>query len=279
MPTIEHDGVTLSYDESGPAEGRPIVLLHGLTTAASTWSLLSADLSTDHRVAALDVRGHGQSGHAPGTYDLAHWSGDVVAFLEAVVGQPAVLIGHSLGGVLAAQVSMDRPELVTAVLLEDPPMFMSTADQFPTTPFADIFPMLLGVLRDLHERDAELDEYVALVSAMPAGDGTGSLADRLGPEWAALQGQALMDFDPAALASVIDGGLHDHDAHRPLDVPAVVLCAEALSAFRPEDEAPFLAANPGATVELVAGASHMIHDEQPDLYRDRVRRFIADIGQ
>ena len=50
---------------------------------------------------------------------------DLIAFLEGVVGEPAVLVGHSLGGLVSAETIMRRPELVTRALLEDPPMFVA----------------------------------------------------------------------------------------------------------------------------------------------------------
>src|SRR2546422_6714962 len=111
MPTFDRAGVTLAYDDSGGGPA-PIVLLHGLSSARSTWDALVQALAPHHRVVRVDHRGHGQSSHAPGTYVLEHYSADAIALCESVVREPAVLVGHSLGGVVAAEVARVRPDIV-----------------------------------------------------------------------------------------------------------------------------------------------------------------------
>jgi pimeloyl-ACP methyl ester carboxylesterase len=114
---------------------------------------------------------------------------------------------------------------------------------------------------------------------MPALNGAGTMADVLGPEGLRRAAQASMDFDPEALTAAIDGALADHDPTRRIGVPVAVLRAEPAlaAAFRPQDEGPFLAANPHATVELVPGASHLIHDEQPARFLAKLRAFLATL--
>ena len=274
MPTLVHDGVELAYDVAGPEDTPPLVLAHGISGARSTWHDIAADLARDHRVVTYDHRGHGGSSHALGTYDIRHWGDDLVALLEQVVGEPAVLVGHSLGGVVSAQVIGDRPELVRGALLEDPPLFVGSAAALETTPFGFIFPLMRDSFREMRGRGASLDEYVAAAASVPALNGAGTVGDLLGPDGVRRHGQATKDFDPEALEAALTGAaLGAFDPRRPLPVPVHVLRAELFAAFRPEDEAPFRAVNPHATVELVPGASHLIHDEQPALVTDRIRSF------
>src|SRR4051812_41086378 len=126
MAAFDHDGVLLAYDDTGESGLPPVLLLHGVSSARSTWHRLVPTLDGRCRTPALDLRGHGESGHDPGTYTLEHYAPDVIAFLEDRVDQPVVLIGHSLGGVVAATVAQQRPDLVRAVLLEDPPLYLRT---------------------------------------------------------------------------------------------------------------------------------------------------------
>jgi len=71
---------------------------------------------------ALDFRGHGESGRTPGAYRAVDYATDVIAYLRERVGQPAVIVGHSLGAIVAIAVAADAPELVRAAVLEDPPL-------------------------------------------------------------------------------------------------------------------------------------------------------------
>ncbi|MCU1352448.1 MAG: alpha/beta hydrolase fold protein, partial [Acidimicrobiales bacterium] len=257
--------------------GEPVLLLHGITGARSTWHDIAAAVAVDHRVFTLDHRGHGDSSHAPGTYDIEHWATDAIAVLERVVGRPAFVVGHSLGGVVAAEVIGRRPDLVRAALLEDPPLYLGDKATFDASPLAAVFGLMLAQFRAMRDRGASLDEYVAGTAAVPALNGAGTLGDVLGPEGTRRWAQATKDFDPEALADAISGtGLRAHDPTRPLTVPVHVLRAEPalFAAFRPDDEAAFLATNPHATVELVPAASHLIHDEQPALVLERIRALV-----
>ena len=74
------------------------------------------------RIIRVDLRGHGRSDHAPGTYVLPRYGADVVAVLRSVASRPAVVVGNSLGGVIAWWLAQNHPDLVTAALLEDPPL-------------------------------------------------------------------------------------------------------------------------------------------------------------
>jgi pimeloyl-ACP methyl ester carboxylesterase len=269
-------GATIAYDVDGPPGAPPVVFLHGLTGARSTWHVIAADVSFDHRIYSVDLRGHGGSSKG-GPYDTERYTDDLIAFLEGVVGEPAALVGHSLGGVVSAETIMRRPELVTRALLEDPPMFLAGGGgaEFESSPFAFVFPLMLADIRDKQERNAPLEAYIAGLAAMPALSGVGTMADVLGPEGSAREAQAKKDFDTDALQAAIDGSLGDHDPTRSMAVPVLVLRAEVFAAFRPEDEPRLLAANPDATVELIPGSSHLIHDEQPQLVAKRLRKFLS----
>jgi pimeloyl-ACP methyl ester carboxylesterase len=86
--------VELSYTE-WPGDSPPIVALHGIS---GTRSNDFVDGRGSLCAYAYDHRGHGDSAHAPGAYTFLNYGRDLVAFLRGVVREPALLIGHSLGG-------------------------------------------------------------------------------------------------------------------------------------------------------------------------------------
>ena len=92
------EGLSIAYDETG--EGPPLVLVHGITESAEMWAPLVPDLAADHRVVAVDLRGHGRSSRAE-PYDIVSFASDVHQVLDSLgIGPEAVLVGHSLGGVV-----------------------------------------------------------------------------------------------------------------------------------------------------------------------------------
>ena len=106
---ITVDGVETQYLEAGA--GPPLLLLHGHEQSATTWRWVIPTLARTHRVLALSLPGHGESGpaagpHAPGA-DLAPF---VAAFLAAVgVEAPVDLVGHSAGGAIALRLTLADP--------------------------------------------------------------------------------------------------------------------------------------------------------------------------
>ena len=119
--TFEGADVPLNYAE-GPVGGPPLLLLHGIADRWQTWLHLMQVLVLRWHVFALDHRGHGGSGWVGDGYGAGAYASDAAAFLEANAGAPAAVIGHSLGARTAALLAADRPELVRALVLEDPPM-------------------------------------------------------------------------------------------------------------------------------------------------------------
>ena len=124
---IDTGTVTINYVE-GPPSGAPLVLLHGVTMWWQTFLPVLPNFLIRHHTYALDLRGHGGSGHTPGAYFVSNDVADVAAFLRDCVQEPAVLLGWSLGGVVATLVAANAPDFVRAIVLEDPPLATLTDD-------------------------------------------------------------------------------------------------------------------------------------------------------
>lgn len=285
MASFERDGLSLGYDDGG--SGPAIVLLHGLSMSRRTWDRFLPDLEGRFRVVRLDQRGHGESSHAPGTYVLDTYVSDTVAFLAEAVRGRSILVGHSLGGVITHAVAQTRPDLVRAVLLEDPPLYVAdrmraglTRDEASSV--ARMFPLMQELSRDMQARNAPLDEWIAILGGVPALNGRGTMADVLGPEGTHAMAEAFSRLDPEIFTPAIDGRAiaGAPDLSKPLACPTVVLRADPDlgPAFTTEDEERFLRTNPHARVVLVEGASHQIHDEQPDRFLDELSALAASIA-
>ena len=118
---VEAAGWRLNYrcvgKSAGGSEAAPIVLVHGFGGDLNTWLFNQTDLAETHAVYALDLPGHGRSGKDVGAGDLAALSGALDAFLDALGIGRAHLVGHSLGGAVALELALGRPEATASLTL------------------------------------------------------------------------------------------------------------------------------------------------------------------
>ncbi len=119
---LELDGPDLNVKEYGPGGDRAVVLLHGYSASVEWWDRVAAAL-LDERVIAIDLVGHGGS-EAP--REAAQYGTDgqaeaVDRALEALGVSHAVVVGHSMGGLVAITLAEQHPERVERVAVSDTP--------------------------------------------------------------------------------------------------------------------------------------------------------------
>ena len=119
MPEVEANGTRLYYQQAGA--GPDVVLVHAVTSNQAVWlfSGLVDALAADFRVTTYDLRGHGASDRPPAGYTSAMMAADFLALHAALGLGPAVLVGHSFGGVTAMHAAALAPDAVAGVVLSD----------------------------------------------------------------------------------------------------------------------------------------------------------------
>ncbi|GIF26303.1 pimeloyl-ACP methyl ester carboxylesterase [Actinoplanes tereljensis] len=133
MKTAPVGEIELSYAE-GPDNGPPLVLLHAQHMDWFSYSRVLPALSRRFHVFDIDYPGHGATVVPPGYPMTANRIGaDLAAFLEKTISQPAYASGNSSGGLLTAWLAANHPDLVTAIVLEDPPLFSAEYPRIRTT--------------------------------------------------------------------------------------------------------------------------------------------------
>jgi pimeloyl-ACP methyl ester carboxylesterase len=118
--TVDLGGPVHYVDFGGPGDGPAVVLVHGLGGSHLNWDLFAPLLTPHARVWALDLPGFGRS--EPGGRNASVQSNVAVLqrFLADVVGEPALLIGNSMGGMISILTAGERPDAVTGLVLLDP---------------------------------------------------------------------------------------------------------------------------------------------------------------
>ena len=282
--TTDLDGPVRHLDLGGPA-GAPVVLcVHGLGGSALNWGLLAPFLSGSHRVLAVDLFGHGGSGVPTGSRPDAVTADRRLLdrFVREVVREPVVLLGHSMGGVLAVLQAAAAPETIRRLVLLSPPV-PGTAGRLDLAIAAKLaFLRLPGVAGAVARQlaalppeqvvDRQLRQATPHLHRIPA-DGiaaavaqtreratrTDAAADQA-EQWAALLGTMALLARPRAwrrtLAGVTVPTLWLHGADDPL---AQVDRARALAATRPD-----------WTFEARSGVGHLPALEDPAWTADRI---------
>ena len=117
---VEVEGARVHYRVWGDRALPGLVLVHGGAAHSGWWDHIAPQLHS-HRVVALDLTGHGDSGRRD-AYDMKVWAREVVAVAEAEELDRPVVLGHSLGGWVALTVGVESPDAVAAVAVIDSPI-------------------------------------------------------------------------------------------------------------------------------------------------------------
>ncbi|MDA0167172.1 alpha/beta hydrolase [Solirubrobacter ginsenosidimutans] len=255
-----------------------VLFLHGVAGSRRTYDWLP-DAIAGQAVMRVDFRGHGAAARTPGAYLIRDYANDAVEVLREI--GPAFVVGHSLGGVAAWWAAQLVPELVLGAVLEDPPLYLGSAEGHASNGAIPHF-------RHLHEispawQAEGVAEPVAaqrLAEEAYGPDPSRSMRSVATSEALAARAYALLHLDPSVLDTVIDGTLlAATDVAAPMTVPMTIIAADdALgAAFTSAHEARLSLSHPHVSVERVRGAGHSIHDERAhrDTYLAEVTAFLA----
>lgn len=239
-------------------DGPGILLLHGLMGRATTWWRTARWLTSYGRVVGLDARGHGRSQHRGGGWRTEDFADDAAKVLDDL--GPAVVIGHSMGGLHAWCLAATHPDLVRAVVVEDiaPDQRGKTVD--PWRPHFESWPVPFRSLAHVREFFGPLGDYF-VECMVERADGYHLISDlddlyEIANEW------GRRDYWPFV---------------ERVRCPMLAIEAEH-SAMPPGQMADLPKRAQGPVRHLVVeGAGHVVHHDQPDVYRGAVEAFLSEV--
>ena len=118
--TLRVNDLALHYLEWGKASAPPIVCVHGYTGSADAFNALARQLKDRFHILALDVRGHGESAWSPtGAYRYADQAGDLAEFAKRLELDKFVLIGTSMGGIIAMTYAAEHGDRLLGLVIND----------------------------------------------------------------------------------------------------------------------------------------------------------------
>lgn len=253
-----------------------LLLVHGITDDGSCWQDVAAQLDPRWELLLPDLRGHGASPLPEGPFGLEELAADLVELIEgspaaSLDGTPAahagdaggaIVVGHSLGAATAAVLAERRPELVRALVLEDPPWF--------DVPRSERAPMDHGAwVRELQQHDVE--ELVATCAASEPG-------------WSEIEvrtwAQSKLAVDLRFFDGFDDASLDDWRATlTALDLPILLVTGDPdrNAIVTPEVAAQLAVEHEQLRVSHLAGTGHSIHRDRPEAFIDAVHGFLGEV--
>ena len=261
---FQTDQVKLHYVVGG--NGRfPLNLLHGTTNRWQDFQPVLPHLQDAFRVYALDLRGHGLSGHVANGYRIVDFAADVVEFVQQVVGEPVAVWGHSLGGLVGIAAAPQLGSQLQGLIIEDSPLFLRRATVQRGSPRAyAFFQAVYGVMQQ------------------PQAEWTTLLTKLLPPERAAAIPALVERFpfvDPDVVQMSFDSSLRDgfamDDCLRRIGCPTLLVQADAAAggALADEDVEAVLRLLPNGRSHHIPNTGHAIHAERPFEMAQIVKNF------
>lgn len=265
ISACHHRGLDISYLRAGEA-GPFVVMLHGWGAFKELWWSTLRGLGRDHRCFALDVPGHGESpiGRADTIGALAD---TVAAFCDDVGLTEIVLIGHSMGGAVAVEVALRRPELVRRLVLVDAAI---DARLMPLYARVYLIPTFgWGILRISQLIGRQMRPIGALV---PHEHGGGLLRPWL------RRASYMAFFEPEGLHRIYRSLFATEAGDRLARIVAPTLVVSGqFDGLVPTANSRRLARTiPGARYCEIRGAMHNPMDERPREFERAVRDFLAE---
>jgi pimeloyl-ACP methyl ester carboxylesterase len=168
---IDADGGRLAAFRLGsPVAGAPVVVaVHGITATSRAWLPVARALSGRAAIVALDLRGRGASNALPPPYGTAAHVSDVLAVLDHLELERAVIAGHSLGAYVVARLAAEHPDRVRTAVLVDGGLTLPGSEGMDRHAFADAF--LGPALARLKLTFSSPEEYCAWWRRHPAFSG------------------------------------------------------------------------------------------------------------
>ncbi|MCB2192653.1 MAG: alpha/beta hydrolase [Deltaproteobacteria bacterium] len=266
MPEANIGEISLYYEIHG--QGRPLVMIRGLGSNADHWYSQLPALAAAYRVVVFDNRGMARSEDVGGPLSISQMAGDTLALMDALSLERPIILGLSMGGMIAQELAINHPERLSALVLAC--THPGGPNQVrPTTEVEELFKKMVFLAtpeakrdaaatlfdpKTLRERPEVAAEYAEISLRHPAE------ADILTRQWNAVLG---------------------HDTYERLHwikAPTMVLTGDADLLIPPGNSEILAARIPGAKLVKVPGGGHQILVEQPEACNHEILDFLDGLG-
>lgn len=260
MPLIYLPDIRLNATISGPEAGPPVVFLHALGTDLTIWDTLLTQLPATLRILRFDLRGHGQSDVPAAPYSMGSLITDTARLIDHFALRDAVVIGLSIGGLIAQGLAVKRMDQVRALVLSN------TAAR-------------IGAAAQWHDRIAAVRR-----------DGMASIADASLTRWFGPKAAMRADYNHwrnrlsqqnpegwcGCAYAIANTDFYETTAT--LRLPTLCIAGDRDGSTPPDLVRETADLIPGSQFRLIRGAGHLPFIEKPAEYATSIITFLQQIG-
>jgi pimeloyl-ACP methyl ester carboxylesterase len=251
----------LPYAEHGDPGGIPVVMLHGYSDSCRSFEPVFEHLPATIHAYALTLRGHGDAPRPESGYDAPQLAADVVAFMDDMDIDRAIVVGHSMGTIVGTRLAIDARERVAGLVL---------AGGRPTFRTPD-----LGELYD--DVDAFGDTLdPAWVRAFQESTVVRPVAN----EWIETATRESLKMPPWVWKALADSAMRaDHSGQLgSITAPTLLVCGELDEIAPVAEQQGFLDAIADARLVIHARGGHAVHWEDPAAFARDLTAFAAEVS-
>lgn len=254
----------MAYEDKG--SGLPVLFIHGYPLNRSLWQPQVEGLSNSGRILAPDLRGHGDSQPTNGPYSMDLLAADCVALLDSLeLRAPVIVCGLSMGGYIALALYRNYPERLSGLILAATRAGADSAEGKKNRDQTANLAKEKGV-------EAVVESMLPKMMSPKTYQQNSELVDRI---------RKIMEA--TSLEGVLGDlmGMKERPDSRSLletiDIPTLVIHGADDQIISTEETRQMYAQIPGAVLETVPDAGHLLNLEQPEIFNQAIRRFIQPL--
>jgi non-heme chloroperoxidase len=253
--------VTLPYAEQGDPAGVPVLLLHGFTDSWRSFELVLPHLRDSIHAIAMTQRGHGDASRPATGYRIRDFAADLAAFMDALRLDAAVVVGDSMGGVVAQRFAIDHPERALGLVLIGSPVTLRGKPRV-----LELWNSTISVLVDPVD-PAFVRDFLAGIPVQPVPP---AFFETMLGESMKVPARVWREVNESLLMDDHSGELHK------IAAPTLMLWGDQ-DALTRSDQEVLAAAIAGSRLVVYPGAGHALCWEEPRRIAADLAGFVADI--
>jgi len=265
MPYANSGNIRINYEELG--EGAPIVFIHGFTGDKWAWIFQLPAFASRYRVILPDLRCHGRSDSSLSECRVADLAADISCVLEAANAERVAVCGLSLGGMVAQELALNRPEQVAALILADTTSsFRDETCRRALESWSPAFQTSEGLVAWYEER-------------LPHFLNEDFLNSSLGRDLVEGRKQRLAKADAKALLPILKAMIDFHSTDRldRIKQPTLVIVGEEDRLTPPAMSEVIHGKIAGSKFAMIMGSKHASNADNPAVFNTTVLNFLSRI--